>query len=546
MKLKVILASGTALALLSATGLALAADNLSIVNQSGDDNAIDVVQAGTSNSVGSVGAPGTSADQNGDRNTMEIAQTSGATGAGNAVSSVNQTGSVGASGVTNSLTIEQDNTVVAGTGNMVGTVTQTYTGTTGGTSEDNQAGIVQIGNGNTVTALSQIGTNNIAAVRMGWSTDTANGNTLTLLSQSGTGQQAGVVITGDNNGGGALNDEFVSLLGLAPSEIIQADSRNFARLHISGDGNQFGIVQGTGGGGGSDNTIGTVTISGTSNQLAIEQLNNNNFLGLAEVAGSNNDIAVTQDGDHQEANVTVLGSANHALVKQFSWNTNDASPVDNNNLANLYVDGADNYTIIVQNGDKLLGYADAQDNTSDIRVEGSRNYTGTIQLGAGSSSDIDVTGNDNGVIGIQLATGASNTIDVDVVGGNNNKPASPLTGFSAGVTSTLAAASGTMTAALGTPLATEINAAFNVSTNGNALQPGVLIQKGSGNTLNLSVGAVSASSGNLFATLQVGDGNTINGSIEGGSNEAAILQAGSSNTATFSQNGTGNAVAISQ
>ena len=146
----------------------------------------------------------------------------------------------------------------------------------------------------------------------------------------------------------------------------------------------------------------------------------------------------------------------------------------------------------------------------------------------------------------QLATGASNTIDVDVVGSNNNKPASPLTGFSAGVTSTLASVSGTMTAALGGELAGAINASFGVSTAGNALQPGVLIQKGSGNALNLSVGAASASSNNLFATLQVGDGNTINGTIEGGSNEAAVLQAGSSNTATFSQNGTGNAVAISQ
>ena len=160
---------------------------------------------------------------------MSIAQTSGATGAGNAVNSVNQTGSVGATGTTNALTITQDNTAVAGAGNTVGAVTQTYVGLDDG-SDSNEATIEQLGNANVVTALSQSGADNTAIVKMGVTGDTANRNTLALLSQSGTAQSAEVIITGDDNGGGALNDDFVSLLnGVTASEIVQADSRNTAR-----------------------------------------------------------------------------------------------------------------------------------------------------------------------------------------------------------------------------------------------------------------------------------------------------------------------------
>ena len=62
MKLKIFLATGTALGLLASTGVAIAASNFALVNQIGGDNSADVLQDGAHNQTrilqGTLAAPG--------------------------------------------------------------------------------------------------------------------------------------------------------------------------------------------------------------------------------------------------------------------------------------------------------------------------------------------------------------------------------------------------------------------------------------------------------------------------------------------------------
>ncbi len=536
MKLKTLLISSTAVALLAASGVALAAgdNNISNLTQNGANNSAAITQDGDDNKVNN-------ATQTDDRNILTILQDSdqdSVANLGNTVGTVTQTGRPGASGTSNSLDISQDSTSASGAGNTITTVIQSKTAAGTG----NQMSITQSGDGNTVNwakqyglaniaTIVQDGTDNTARVSMGTNTVDVTGNTLDLLEQTGSGQTAYVSITGNNNGGGLLNDTFVSLLPNVPaSQIIQGDADNYVNLQIAGSNNQFGITQGTPLGGGTDNTVGAIVINGSNNQLAIEQHNSDNLLGLAAINGNDNDIAVAQDGGTQVAHVDVAGNYNHALVQQFNGS------YVNNNSATLNIDGSGNYS--------LIGQVQGHNNKATVDTTGNGNYTGAIQTGDDSKATINVIGNNNGVFGVQVATGSDNVITASVNGNNNNLPADPLTKFGNNAAKALAESADSMSGLLG-PLADEIEDEFDL-TLGNGLQPGALIQVGEANTLNLKVGNLTVSNDNLFATVQSGDNNKITGRINGDSNQVAVLQDGNSNSATFTQNGSNNVAAISQ
>jgi hypothetical protein len=150
----------------------------------------------------------------------------------------------------------------------------------------------------------------------------------------------------------------------------------------------------------------------------------------------------------------------------------------------------------------------ARCNDSAITVHGSNNFAVTVQ-GYGP-----------------------NTATVTIDGNNNNQPI-------------LASFSGDALEAAGAD-GTTINdvAGFNVPLIGGAslMQPGLMTQVGSNNTLTMDV----TGNRNLFATLQNGDTNTLSHTISGNNNQAAIVQVGNNNSSTTVQMGNGNNVGIVQ
>ena len=76
----------------------------------------------------------------------------------------------------------------------------------------------------------------------------------------------------------------------------------------------------------------------------------------------------------------------------------------------------------------------------------------------------------------------------------------------------------------------------------SGLTPGLLSQDGVGNRMSLTV----MGSHNLFAMVQNGSANVIDGHISGVGNQAAVVQNGAGNHFSFSQSGIGNIINISQ
>jgi hypothetical protein len=77
---------------------------------------------------------------------------------------------------------------------------------------------------------------------------------------------------------------------------------------------------------------------------------------------------------------------------------------------------------------------------------------------------------------------------------------------------------------------------------GEALTPGSISQRGTGNQLALTV----LGDNNAFALSQSGADNSLTGFIRGAGNEVAALQSGPGNTLSFSQIGTGNMLSVTQ
>lgn len=127
-------------------------------------------------------------------------------------------------------------------------------------------------------------------------------------------------------------------------------------------------------------------------------------------------------------------------------------------------------------------------------------------------AEITMVGNDNVLTILQevpLSAPAANSIRVRVSGDRNGGP---------------------------------VGSSFRGAALSSGLMPGVMMQWGSENRIDLMVDG----SDNLFAVSQAGTANQLVASIVGNGNQSTVQQLGTGNIAAFSQTGNGNIVSITQ
>ncbi len=174
---------------------------------------------------------------------------------------------------------------------------------------NNQFGVSQYGNDNTVGTLTIAGdANEVGVYQQGsYNSLTLNpvggmGNNLGLL-QNGNYNTANLAVTGDYNGGanffdaGSAAGTLALSVGLTEGLMEQSGDGNGIDLTVSGDNNVFATRQAsTGTGSLSGNTIiGTQDSTGalSGNQVAVLQTGQGNATTFSQIGGSNN-LAVSQ------------------------------------------------------------------------------------------------------------------------------------------------------------------------------------------------------------------------------------------------------------
>lgn len=379
----------------------------------------------------------------------------------------------------------------------------------------------------------------------------AGGDNLANVAQTGDRNSALIdQSAGNHNRAGASglalrqsgSDNFLSItqagnhnrIGVRGDGLLQQSNRNKATIEQKSDRNRVGEVIQTGisSGVGSDfrNTLSITQQGGNGNLVRrVEQTRAGGLLGfpgqpgndaLSVQNGARNVVSLlSQTGFRNQAALSFTGNRNRASASQQGiGNKIDAvvSQGDRNdvridqvslalgNLATLRIsDGDDNVVRIDQDGA----------NAAQISIIGSSNSVSLAQLGS-NDAGISIEGNDNLLRAQQTGTG--NDLLISIRGNDsNNAP------FSAGKASVLA--------------------------SGFDLAPGDVIQSGIGNSIDYSIGSVTAlSNGNRFAFLQEGLGNRIVGKTDGDDNEVVIVQRGAMNFTSFVQAGSGNVIAVSQ
>ena len=128
-----------------------------------------------------------------------------------------------------------------------------------------------------------------------------------------------------------------------------------------------------------------------------------------------------------------------------------------------------------------------------------------------SLADLSIDGNYNRLVIEQVApeAGAGNTLTVSILGDRNGGPE---------------------------------GASFSGVAARNGLEPGHIVQRGLGNSIDLDVHG----NDNVFAVAQLGNNNTVRGYVMGTGNQSSISQMGNGNFASFSQNGIGNMISVRQ
>lgn len=493
---KNLLAAASALALMA--GVAHAGSNFANVEQNGSDNDATVVQG-----PGNFNKAGTAADavsQKGDDNALAITQSGSSNTLGTLGEGFDQKGN------RNNATIEQ----TSGT-NHVDEVQQTDQ-IRFGSADRNTLVVVQGGSigGNTIGSVRQTRTNtpflnwehgNSATIRQ-----TSDGNSLGKLGQEGYRNTVSLV---QSNGSGNH-----------AGTVSQRGAYNRIALTFSGANNgtsDFSPVLLSGTAAFANLTQGDVTQAGFGNKLNFVVTGNRNAFGFNQnglfgndiggyVTGDHNQFGVYQYGIFDTATIGVLGSENEVYISQDGW-FNDATAKalggddngliitqrDDNNSGSIAVAGGSNLVKLTQNGDSRFG------NNASVEI-----------IGSGNHADIDQT---------KSGSGGANNLTLNIFGNDNNNNSS-LTAFGGAA----------LTAAQGTDL-----------------EPGLIRQVGSGNSITMKVGASgSVATGNVFAFLQDGGYNTIKGSVQGNSNQAVVVQSGSGNFTNFSQSGSFNIIGVNQ
>lgn len=551
--------TSTALAVLMAASPAFADNNNVYLDQDGTDNIADVEQTGDNNSLGTPLIQ-RRALQDGDFNTLILDQSStlghngniqGAnfgtnylglnqTGDYNRIEATQQSGTVEqiqqnssaaggtVSGTTNLFVLDQKYS----SSNKIQYVWQTFTGTWISGSENSidsrqstptglQTGskittLSQTGQYNTIETDQQTGSTNIGEINQNGVNNLADtvqagtGNIITLIDQDGDDNEAFVTQTGGT--GNKVGLILQNSTGGAPAFV-----GNYANVIMTGTGNGAGLLMGY-------SVIGRVTSS------QITQLGGNNDASL-EFTGDGNDFGVYQTGtDNSVGSILVTGDDNLIGVDQDGTGNILALGViegDRNNVGVLQA-GIGNLATV-----SILGGA-SDDNGVRVQQDGTNNATVTV---TGSMNDVRLNQ------GLLLGAGGTNLATVSIVGDDNvldilqQGDNEGLFGVSVTIDG-----SGNNSAGAGA-----FASLFGGALTASGLSAGQIVQQGTDNLINIKVGNLSPSSdNNLFAFKQTGDGNTVNGTINGDGNQALVFQSGDSNTTNFTQTGGNNYVVVTQ
>lgn len=474
MKLKIVLSTASALALL--TGAAWAgSNNNAVIDQGNSANSGAIDQsAGNSNTAKFV--------QDGVNNNASVTQSGNNNRAGAHVANGWADSSETArgydymiqSGSDNSLTILQTrngNNVAIGNGKVVQSGNQNVIDITqhGGASA-----------GGSVTTILQTDQTNAA---------TALANKVTILQQGATpGDYADV-----NPASSDYNYAYESIVSVT-------------QTNTGGAANLLTLTQ-KGGIYGAGNTISTVLQNGSNNTGTVGQEGRKNLLASLSQVGSGNSATVSVTGDRNGAGLltgaAAASNASSSVVQQIGAG---------NQVGYTVLGGNDNQFGFYQDDTGAVG-----NRAVSILITGSGNQLGVHQVGTNNSLDLASIAGDDNNIGLDQS-GDSNNASVTIAGtGGSNGGAHDFTpgkvAASAGLTAGLIKQSGTLN-----------SATFDVT-----------------------------GSDNVFASLQDNTAfttgtlkNTIKGTINGSSNEAAVVQVGNNNTTNFTQSGGSNYASIKQ
>ena len=437
-----------------------------------------------------------------------------------------------------------------------GQITQSGTGNRAGTNNygNNEEKIIQSGDSNSLS-ISQVGNHNVVGQgpdgdgQGGTGTSgvrqTGDRNAITIEQDGGNHYYGGhVVVIEQNAAHGAGVTADTNVLHLTETDTTGDDAGNYV-----GKVSQTNTGDGSSAANANDLTV-TQTVDArwpmtnrayrAGNQARrLIQNGTDNTAGLTQHGLGNIVKILSQTGDGNSATVDFEGSFNGNDVNAASTNFYDYGVGTNHNVGfgadatvatgaeqgSIIQSGSNTLTMSVTGDLNLFGTAQYGENGLTVTVNGSGNEIAAVQ-GSGAVStmggiaDIGVTGNDN-VIGLQQINGNDNEAYVTVYGSNNNNiPSTVFTGVAGNV----------------------------IDGSANPLTPGLIKQDGGSNYVSLDVGLLGdPSNSNLFAVVQVGDHNTVSGSISGGgSNQVAIAQLGAGNSTIFTQLGSGNNIGVTQ
>lgn len=493
---------------------ALGDDNTSQITQDGETHSGAIVQTGNRNIAGN---DANDIEQRGVDNVLTLTQTGDDNTVGLLGAGLYQEGTAsGDDSPSNIATITQDSD-----GNVIGELVQVTLGahaTTGNTLTVTE----QLDGGNTIRFIRQTvadgASSNEADVTLTGARNWIERITQLATSSDGT-NTIKLTITGAYNGINTGLDGVGDLLALAlsagatPGEITQGSAStggagNSVILDITGNSNQFGIAQL-----GVDNSIGTRNINGNSNSFGVVQIGSHNQVSPGAIVGDSNDLGIRQDGDTNVADLLMLG------------------------------DSSDNDVGIGQQGDGNHAKVEIG-GLPPSNLHGDGNVVGVSQKGTGHEAAVDIAGADNTVLAVQFNVGElttpGNTLSVSITGNANN--AVTAGGFLAPALAVASVAPKLTGAQLFAPG----GALVHVPSSPPYLQPGMLVQIGEDNAIDIEVGGNRPSGSNLFAVMQQGNGSVVTARVDGSYNQFVVLQMGSDDVASVVQDGDRNIAAISQ
>jgi hypothetical protein len=424
MKLKVVLSTASALALLTGAAWAGSSNN-AYVSQDGTGNTAKIQQAAGSggNDFGKENAP---ALQKGNYNSISETQATGGgfsrgdndtvvlqqVGNSNAYSSSysnnaggNQINSVIQNGNSNHISIGRN----AATNSTVETVLQSGDAANTTTGNSNWLSISQsnlgaLRDGNRVVLVQQLGSNNGAG-----SQNAVNGGT--ALSQSGANNVImEATIDGDNNNPTIWDSTFgpvqsISQKGTGNGSVSSiartlGSGGNFIHVTETGDYNNFYVVQG-------------IDRSSTHNRATVIQAGSHNN-ARAVSAGSYDTAAITENGDFNNVNVNQSGGDTNTATANITGNLNGSATINGiaGNLASanglvsgdILQVGANNtatYTVLTSDNNQFAYLQQGSGNTINGTITGAgNNQVAVVQVGAGNTT------------GFSQAGGGSNGISV--------------------------------------------------------------------------------------------------------------------------------------